>query len=388
MSNSKKNSNESEPVGEIVSIFRRGNVWCANFRQNGKQKRPSLRTTSKKEARRRAFLLEAELLKGQYQQEIKPATIKSTIEAYQLKLESDKRSLKTLSKYTRVFEKVQALAQLTKRNRLNELDMNFLDLYRSERVTKDGANPDSTVVDEIVIIKQLINFALTREMLATNPLKGLRIPKRKRKPQPWWKPVDIERILAAATEPHVWEFTILADTGFRIGELRHLTWEDVDFANNLLHVREKQVSPTEYWKPKDGDERSVPMSDRVRALLERLPRPARWVVTAPKSPKYPKGDSRISSRRALVVLKRVLKRLGLQGHLHTFRHSLISRALVNGVPESVVREWAGHVDSDILKRYTHIASSVSQEAMKKLSSAESRSSENNHQENENDSETI
>lgn len=370
MSDTKNNSNKSEPVGEIVSIFRRGNVWCANFRLNGKQKRQSLRTKSKKEARRRAVLLEAELLKGRYQNEIKPATIESTIEAYRSTLETKKRSVKTLSKYSRVSRQVLELAQRLKRRRMNEVDMHFLDIYCSERVSRDGVNPDSTLIDDVVFIKQLINFAITREMLAANPLKGLRIRKRKRKPQPWWKSEEVEQILSAATEPHVWEFTILADTGFRINELRHLTWEDVDFTNNLVHVREKQVSATEYWKPKDGDERSVPMSDRVRTLLKQLPRHARWVVTAPKSRTYPKGDARISSRRALVVLKRVLKRLGLQGHLHTFRHSLISRALINGVAEAVVREWAGHVDNDILKRYTHIASNVSQDAMKKLSGAE------------------
>src|SRR5207245_1975003 len=74
----------------------------------------------------------------------------------------------------------------------------------------------------------------------------------------------------------------------------------------------------------------------------------------------------VSERRLLSALKRVLLRLGLPGHLHTFRHAFISRALTAGIPEAVVREWVGHVDRDILRLYTHIASATSQAAMRRL----------------------
>ena len=48
------------------------------------------------------------------------------------------------------------------------------------------------------------------------------------------------------------------------------------------------------------------------------------------------------------------------------RHSLISHALINGTPEAVVRRWAGHVDDQILKHYTHIADADSKAYMAKL----------------------
>jgi integrase len=62
----------------------------------------------------------------------------------------------------------------------------------------------------------------------------------------------------------------------------------------------------------------------------------------------------------------VLKRVGLKGHLHTFRHSFISDALVRGTPEAIVRQWVGHVDHEILKHYTHIHDAASQAAMQRL----------------------
>lgn len=89
-------------------------------------------------------------------------------------------------------------------------------------------------------------------------------------------------------------------------------------------------------------------------------------MTAAPSATYPRGDHQVSERRLLGVLKRRLNGLGLPGHLHTFRHVFVSRALTAGVPEAIVREWVGHVDRDVLKPYTHIASSASQAAMARL----------------------
>ena len=69
----------------------------------------------------------------------------------------------------------------------------------------------------------------------------------------------------------------------------------------------------------------------------------------------------------MVALKRVLAELDLPGHVHTFRHSFISRAITAGVPEAVVRTWVGHVDQEIMRRYTHIADAASQAAIRRLS---------------------
>jgi integrase len=108
------------------------------------------------------------------------------------------------------------------------------------------------------------------------------------------------------------------------------------------------------------------MTDRVRAVIEGQRRAGRWVVTAPRSSRYPRGDNQLSDRRLLCALKRVLDRLGLPGHTHTFRHSFISKSLTAGIPEAVVRDWVGHVDRDIMRLYTHIASPESQAAIRRL----------------------
>ena len=82
----------------------------------------------------------------------------------------------------------------------------------------------------------------------------------------------------------------------------------------------------------------MPLTPAAQAMLRALPRTGKWVFTAAPSRKYPLGDHQILERRLLEYLKRVPNRLGLKGHIHTFRHSFISHALMQGIPEAIVRQ--------------------------------------------------
>ena len=215
-----------------------------------------------------------------------------------------------------------------------------------------------TIHNDVVAIKQLVNFAVRRRMIRENPLADLELPQPKRTPQPFWERDQVEKILKAASTKYRALFHFLADTGTRIGEARWLTWDDINFENNVIHIR-----PKEGWQPKTGDQRIIHISAELRQVLAELPRNSRWVFSAPRTGRYPAADRQVSDRRALAHLKTVLKKLGLPGHLHTFRHSFISHFLTSGVAESVVRAWVGHIDPEIMKLYTHIADRQSRAAM-------------------------
>jgi integrase len=206
-----------------------------------------------------------------------------------------------------------------------------------------------TIHNDVVVIKQLVNFAVQRRMIAANPLAGLKLELPKRTPQPFWTRDQVDRILANANSTYRPLFQFLADTGCRIGEAVWLTWPDVDFDNNVVHIQ-----PKEGWRPKTGDSRVIPMSANLAEVLRGRPRTAKWVFTAEPSLRRPAGRQ-VSDRRALAHVKVVLKRLKLKGHLHTFRHSFISHALTSNIPEAIVRNWVGHVDPEIIRVYTHIA---------------------------------
>ena len=362
----KTDTTQYEPIGDRVRIFERGGRWYVNFQHEGHQVRQSLKTTSKKQARQQALLIEASLAKNEYAVQTRAPTLEQVIAAYRTYLQTEGRASKTMAKYEHGFKLILDLAGRRKAPSILGVNQIFVDAFRKERKTKANGKTTAmkTVHNDTVLLRQIVNFALSRGMIATDPLRGMKLARPKTPPQPFWSRAEMDQIIAGAGKPQRPVFILLAETGMRVGELQHLTWDDVDLVNGVIHVQAK-----DNWKPKTGDARVIPMSPAARTVLAERPRTFRWVFTASPSKHFPAGDHPVSERRLLEHLKRVLKRLGLRGHVHTFRHSFISHALIQGVPEAVVRRWVGHVDAEILKRYTHVADGISQAAMLQLAAA-------------------
>lgn len=358
---------DAERIGDRVTIFRVGNIWKARFQFDGKQQRVTLGTRSKKEARRRALMLEAELIEGKYKHAAPPVALTEVFAAYREYQVSLDRATRTLEKTDLVIRRATELAERIRVRNINGLSLQFIDKYRAKE--KLRGNDRSTVENHVVILKQIANFAVSRNLLSSNPLAQLKIKKVRAKPQPCWTREETNRILAICASPQREPLRLLAETGLRFGELQHLTWEDVDLARGVLHIREKTVAIAGraiHWKPKSGDQRAVPLSSVVRQIFEAMPRKHVWIFTSAPSKQYPTGGQRLSGRRLLEYLQRRLRKLGLAGKLHTFRHAFISHALMRGTPEAILRDWVGHVDAQILRRYTHIASDASRNAMERL----------------------
>lgn len=353
--------NDSERIGEKVRIYKRGDQYWANLQHRGRQLRKSLKTNNVKTARRLALAWEQEVLSGSSSTAVpaEPPTVARVVELLLAVCESEERAKKTLDKYGGVLQRVIDLAEELGLTDILQIDLRFIDRYRQCR--REAKRFPKTIHTEVAIIRQLTKFAKSRRLIPEDPLDGLKNPEPKRTPQPFWTHEESQQILTAAQEPQRSMFTFLNETGMRIGEVQWLTWDDVDFQHGVIHVR-----PKPGWTTKTGNVRAVPMTPIAKAVLEKLRRKTRWVFTAPASTKYPKGDHQISERRLLKSLKRTLAKLKLPGHLHTFRHSYISRAIFNGVPEAVVRSWVGHVDEETIRLYTHIASQQSQQAMQTL----------------------
>lgn len=352
----------SELVGDFVRIFLRGSRWYANAQFDGRQLRKSLKTTSKKEARVRALRWETELQAGEGKRTAPPPPVAEVIRMYTEFLETEGRAEKTLVKYKAVFKHIETLAQKRRARTVADLDLRFWDAYRAER-TRDGVGR-KTLYTESVVIRQVVNFALTRGLIAEDPMKGVKLKKPKPVRQPCWTFEQVQQILAASPPEVRPALTLLAETGLRFGEMAWLTWEDVDLAGGVMHIR-----PKDGWKPKTGASRQVPIFPTLMPLLKALPRTYHWVVTMPPSPTYPAPGRQWTERRLLAALKRVLDSLGLPGKLHTFRHAFVSNALLEGTAVTVVREWVGHVDDEVLKLYTHVHAHASQVAMQRLAEA-------------------
>lgn len=220
--NRDNNKTQFERIGEFVRFFRRGNRWYANFQHGGRQRRPSLKTTSKKEARRRAIQLEADLASGRYAASRRAPSLPTVINQYREYLQGKRRGVKTLAKYEYAFGLIITLAESRRVKTIQDVDLTFVDAFRAEQMRHETEKQASakTVHNDLVLLRQVINFALRRKLIHIDPLVGLQLEKPKLRPQPCWTRDEVELILQAAEEPQRGQLTLLAESGRRVGELK------------------------------------------------------------------------------------------------------------------------------------------------------------------------
>ncbi|WP_224982698.1 tyrosine-type recombinase/integrase [Geomonas agri] len=129
---------------------------------------------------------------------------------------------------------------------------------------------------------------------------------------------------------------VLVGTGLRLSELLNLKYEDVSYTSNLISI----------WINKGDRPRSIPMTKRVRMILEQ-----RQEVSKVK----PFTISKAEMERAWQWCR---AEMGLSGDkefvLHALRHTCASRLLNAGIDIMVVKEWLGHSSVQITERYAHL----------------------------------
>lgn len=363
---------ESVQVGDLVSVFKRGRVWHANYQLDGRQQRVSLKTKVKKGALKKATELEIQLQEGSLPRKVAKVPLEQLREEYIANLENLERASSTVSHNKTALNQFVAFAAEKKARYIAQVNLALIDAFRDELRARALAkrqtsanktnNFQKTISFKLTVVRSLVLFALRKNYLHTDPVIGLRIEKPKTPRQPCWTWDEVEQILNTTPRNLAPLFTTLAQTGMRIGEALHLEWTDLDFQNGFIHI---QAKPD--WKPKTGENRMVPMGDAVREQLRHIPKTQRWVFARVNNERTQVPcAARTAANHALQGLKEVLVLLNLQGKLHTFRHSFVSHALISGTPEAVVREWVGHMDSEMTREYTQIANRISKSQMNQL----------------------
>jgi integrase len=218
-----------------------------------------------------------------------------------------------------------------------------------------AAVSSSTMNKELARLKHLLNRAVAWGYLRDSPARAVRKTKEASRRVRYLAPEELDLLLngraerVTASDGRTWmirrdpaadlKVYIVAalQTGARRGELMNLRWSDVDMKTRTLTFRQT----------KNGDARSIPMTETLRAALEALPRPL-------------DGSAHVLPQRSPQALSRafgyLVKRLGLKDlRFHDLRHDAASTLTMAGVSQRGVMAMLGHRDPRMTIRYQHLS---------------------------------
>jgi integrase len=253
--------------------------------------------------------------------------------------------------------------------RTEHLNRLYTDLLTDGRLDGRGGLGPHTVRNVHVVLRLILRDACAAGIIGRNVAELASPPPRRTPrtaPMRFWQPHELGLFLAGVRGEHLeaaWHLAAL--TGMRRGEIAALRWDDVDFANQRVYVRQTRGrigTDMVISSPKSGRGRLIDLdTETTRRFIEHQERqsetavrldsvnPNRFVFLtpdfAPVRPDY-------FSERFL----RIGAHLGLPRiRFHDLRHTYATIALATGVPIHVVSERLGHANtSTTLNVYSHV----------------------------------
>jgi integrase len=242
-----------------------------------------------------------------------------------------------------------------------------------------------TTIGIIRTLSTVLSEAVEDEKLAANPaLRPGRLRRRMRDPNALQKvPVDpytreeVDALLTTAREyfPAWYVFLRCAiRSGMRLGELRALEWDAIDWRGRFIDVRLNFVEGA-FTTPKNHEQRRVDLATQLRAelrLRRRQERARWWQVGRPlpalvfsSDAETPLDDSRI--RKAMVAIARKAEVRVRPQPVHVLRHTFASLLLQNGESIVYVKEQLGHSSIQVtVDIYGHLIPGGNRAALDRL----------------------
>ncbi|NPV08146.1 MAG: site-specific integrase [Anaerolineae bacterium] len=218
------------------------------------------------------------------------------------------------------------------------------------------------------VLHRALEVAVRWKWIGANPADRVLRPAYRTERRSLWT-ADQLRTFVAGTEGHwlhpFWSLAIV--TGCRSGELRALTWDEVDLeagtitVGQTLHRLDGQYIVT---APKsEASVRTLAVgSEGLRALRRQRAQQAEWRLRA--GPAWEGTDFVFTTRAGaplhrstpLNALKRECRRLGVPTlAVHDLRHTSASLLLSQGLPVPLVSQRLGHANPSItMSVYAHV----------------------------------
>lgn len=235
------------------------------------------------------------------------------------------------------------------------------------------------------VLHRALDMAVRVEYLERNPTSACILPKVVKKPVvPLDAPEQKKLFEALKGNPFETLFLTATFTGMRIGELIGLTWDCVDFENEVIHV-EKQLVQTRkkgqkyrFGTLKNGKTRVIAPAPYIMQVLKKhkiAQAEQRLLMGDLWNPgEFPnlvfthKDGSHYSQPTIWKEFQDILAAAGLEHHrVHDLRHTFAVNSLRAGDDIKTLQENMGHYSAAFtLDRYGHVTDTMRRESANRM----------------------
>lgn len=327
----------------MASLYRRGDVYYSSIRINGKHVRKPL-ATNKKVAEEKLGDMIKYRNHAKYGEPIKHIGWEAFKEQYM-----EYSATKAPATHKRDIMAIRSIEKYFALVKITDITPELLEMWRGRR-RRDGIGV-ATVNRDLGAIKAMLHKAELWKYIAAQPWASVKRFKETSKKLLFYSDQDIDKLLNVCHDHWKTVAYLGAKAGLRRSEIRWLKWSDIDLKSKMLSVTAK-----EGWNPKDYEQRHIPLSQSLYDHLMTLDRTGGFVLGDP-----PPSDGVMST-----YFKRLIKKAGLKGNLHTLRHTFASHLVQRGIPLYEVSKLLGHSHTKTTEIYAHLAPANMETAVKVL----------------------
>jgi integrase len=334
-----------------MSLYKRGDVYWSAIWVGGARTMRSLETSNRRQAEMLEQRFRDELHTKRFQlPNFKPEMLLGELYGRFLAEGDVKPHHRDRAKMFLPFLSEMPIGQITK-NEIARYRKQRHEEHRRKQKKEDKKKLSETTVNrDVEVIRHILFWATDEGFIAANPIARIRMVRERGKRRPVMSVAEEAKLLDACSK-HLRQIVAMAlDTGMRRGELLNQRLEHVDFERNLLSVTHSKTA--------EGEHRLIPMTSRVRSLLDERRESTGLIFARAGQPMHSlKTGWAGALRRAELPHYR----------FHDLRHTFNSRLVEVGVIADTRMVLMGHSGGgDVHSLYTHVELPVLREAIHRL----------------------
>jgi len=310
----------------MATVRKRGHIWYVYYSLHGKRHAKAV-SSLKSDAVQVAAEIDRRIRQGHFpmlgELGLSNITFKEVCEDFMGYAKDNKKSWKRDELSIKHFSDF-----FSPEIKIDHITPALINQYKQER--RQTVSP-GTVNRELACLKTIFNLATQNDKALFNPVRKVKFYREPQGRLRFLSKTEAQQLVRACNSIIRPLVIIALYTGMRRGEILNLCWQDIDWENRVIWVREG----------KSGKGRYVPLLPSVANVFRDVRKTGEKMFTGHNHRRH---------------FEKAVKQAGLVDcTFHTLRHTSASWLVMEGVDLNTVRELLGHSTYRMTLRYAHLS---------------------------------